>query len=118
MPDPTQLPAHAAQAAAAFAEEAGYLVPERFRSLEEEHAAARTAAALFERSHQGKLETAGGDALTFLHNFCTNDVRGLAAGAGCEALFCTATAKVVAHAFLFRQPPQGKREAVTLDLAP
>jgi folate-binding protein YgfZ len=118
MPDPTPLPAHAAQAGATFAEEAGYLIPEHFGPLEEEHRAARTAAVLFERSHEGKLEAAGAEALTFLHNLCTNDVRGLAAGAGCEALFCTATAKVLAHAVLFRGEPQGKREVIDLDVAP
>src|SRR3712207_7854594 len=38
---------------------------------------ARAGAVLFDRSHAGTVEVAGRDALTFLHNLCTNDVRGL-----------------------------------------
>ena len=42
---------------------------------------------------------AGDDRMGFLHNLCTNDIRQLAAGEGCEA-FCTdVRGKIVAHVF-------------------
>jgi folate-binding protein YgfZ len=81
-----------------------------------DYTAARTHAALFDLSARGKIELAGNDAAVFLHNLTTNDVKGLAPGAGCEAFLCTATAKVVAHGHVWRCPPEGKREALWLDL--
>lgn len=43
---------------------------------------------------------AGADRQSFLHNMCTNDVRKLGVGAGCEA-FCTdVKGKIVAHVFV------------------
>lgn len=46
------------------------------------------------------VEVAGRDRASFLHNLCTNDVRGLAPGAGCEAFFTDVKGKIVAHAFV------------------
>jgi folate-binding protein YgfZ len=118
MPEPMPLHAATAGAGAAFAEEAGFLVPAHFGAPEAEYGQARTGAALFDVSHRGKVEVTGTDAVPFLHNLSTADVKALAAGAGSEAFFCTSTAKVVAHAFLYREPPHGKREALALDLPP
>lgn len=43
----------------------------------------------------------GADRQTFLHNMCTNDIKGLQVGDCCEA-FCTdVKGKIVAHAFVF-----------------
>jgi hemoglobin-like flavoprotein len=41
-------------------------------------AQARSAAAVFDLSHHGKLHVTGADAATFLHNLCTNDIKNLA----------------------------------------
>jgi tRNA-modifying protein YgfZ len=81
-----------------------------------DYTAARAHCALFDLSSRGKIELTGNDAAVFLHNLSTNDVKGLAPGAGCEAFLCTATAKVVAHGHVWRCPPEGKREAIWLDL--
>ena len=81
-----------------------------------DYTAARAHCALFDLSSRGKIELAGNDAAVFLHNLSTNDVKGLAPGTGCEAFFCTATAKVVAHGHIWRCPPVGKRETLWLDL--
>jgi folate-binding protein YgfZ len=105
-------------AGAALVEEGGFAVPAHFGAPDEEYRAARSGAALFDVSHRGKLEVAGGDALAFLHNLASNDVRNLAPGAGCETFLCTAKARVVAHALVWRAPPQGKRDTLALDLAP
>src|SRR5262249_45812332 len=66
----------------------------------EEYRAAREHAALFDLSDPGKIELVGKEALLFLHNLCTDDVKNLAVGMGCEAFLCTAKAKVVAHFFV------------------
>jgi len=62
-----------------------------------EYRAACEGAALFADSARGTVELSGKDALLFLHNLCTNDVKNLPLGAGCEAFLCTAKAKVVAY---------------------
>lgn len=97
-------------------EDAGWLLPAHFGDPAGEYEATRTTAALFDRSSRGKLTATGTDAAVFLHNLSTNDVKALPPGHGCEAFFCTATAKVVAHGTLWREPPEGKRERVWLDL--
>lgn len=59
-----------------------------------------TGAVLFDLSLSTKVELAGPEARSFLHNLCTNDVKNLAEGAGCEAFLTTAKARVVAHVFI------------------
>lgn len=80
-----------------------------------DYAAARTAGALFDRP-RGLIEASGTEAAVFLHNLCTNDIKGLAPGRGAEAFFCTATAKVIAHGHVWRGQPEGKRDTLWLDL--
>ena len=46
------------------------------------------------------IEVAGNDRATFLHNLCTNDVKALAAGHGCEAFFTTVQGKTILHGLL------------------
>lgn len=57
---------------------------------------ARTSAALFplSRSH---IELTGKDRATFLHNFCTNDIKGLGVGRSCEAFVCNVKGRVLGH---------------------
>lgn len=42
----------------------------------------------------------GTDRESFLHNMCTNEIRKLAAGAGCEAFFTDVKGKIVAHVWV------------------
>ncbi|MFO0928698.1 MAG: glycine cleavage T C-terminal barrel domain-containing protein [Gemmataceae bacterium] len=112
----TTSPLHAVTSAATLADDAGWRLPAHFGDPAAEYDAARSAAALFDRSSRGKLTAAGTEAVVFLHNLSTNDVKGLAPGHGCETFFCTATAKAVAHGTLWREPPDGKRERLWLDL--
>lgn len=46
------------------------------------------------------VRAAGNDRATFLHNMCTNDVKRLTTGEGCEAFFTDVKGKIVAHGFL------------------
>jgi folate-binding protein YgfZ len=72
------------------------------------------AAAVFDLSDRGKIELAGEEAVFFLNNLCTNDVKNLAVGAGCEAFLCTAKAKVVAYIIINHVGP----ETLLLDFEP
>jgi folate-binding protein YgfZ len=82
-----------------------------------EYQHAHTDAVLFDLSGRSLVEVAGKDAVPFLHNLCTNDIKGLAVGAGCEAFLTTAKARVVAHFFVSRLQHAG-REVLWLDNLP
>lgn len=68
--------------------------------INDQYKAACTSAALFDHRGYTKVELAGPEAQLFLHNLCTNDVKNLPEGAGCEAFLTTAKARVVAHVFV------------------
>ena len=82
-----------------------------------EYRAARETAALFDESGRGLIELAGADAVTFLHNLCTNDIKALADGGGCEAFLTTHKARVIAHVFVSRLA-RADRAVLWLDVAP
>jgi folate-binding protein YgfZ len=70
-------------------------------SPEVEYQAARTGAALIDLAGWTQVELGGRDRVKFLHNFCTNDIRALATGSGCEAFITNVQGKVLAHVFIF-----------------
>jgi folate-binding protein YgfZ len=81
-----------------------------------DYQAARGGAALFDLSARGQIELTGTDAVQFLHNLCTNDIKNLAPGHGCELFLTTSKARVVGHGFAHRllaEPP-----AVAVDVDP
>jgi folate-binding protein YgfZ len=80
--------------------------------------AAREACALFDLSGRGKIEAAGTEAVVFLHNLTTNDIKSLPIGKGCETFFCNATAKALAHGWVWRLEDEGKRQRLWIDLDP
>ena len=47
------------------------------------------------------IELTGGDRASFLHNFCTNDIKGLKPGDGCEAFITNVQGKILGHVFVF-----------------
>ena len=47
------------------------------------------------------IEVRGGDRIAFLHNLCTNDIKSLQVGHGCEAFFTNVQGKVICHAMIF-----------------
>jgi folate-binding protein YgfZ len=61
-------------------------------------------AVAFDHSQHGKIEVAGRDAATFLHNLCTNDIINLQPGAGCQAYFANAQARLVSPIIVYRVP--------------
>jgi folate-binding protein YgfZ len=89
-----------------FGEEPGWLVPGHFGDPTGEYQAAVQHAALFDLSCRSKVELAGRDARAFLNNVCTNDVKDLPVGGGCEAFLITAKGRVIAHVLVghYQQP--------------
>jgi tRNA-modifying protein YgfZ len=74
---------------------------DRKRNPHAEYESARSACALFELSERTHMELTGRDRGKFLHNFCTNDIRALPPGEGCEAFVTSVQGKVLAHIFVF-----------------
>jgi len=66
-----------------------------------EYESARTGSALFDLSDRDELTASGDDRAVFLNNFCTNNVKALLPGQGCEALVTNVQGKVVGHVFVF-----------------
>jgi folate-binding protein YgfZ len=79
---------------------------------------ARNDAALFDQPGRGQVTVAGKDAVAFLQNLCTNDVKNLPVGQCCEAFLTTAKARVVAHLFATRLLFQGDGNCLWLDTVP
>ncbi|MHB8956132.1 MAG: CAF17-like 4Fe-4S cluster assembly/insertion protein YgfZ [Pirellulaceae bacterium] len=66
-----------------------------------EYDAATTGEVLFDVSDRVQIEVTGKDARSFLHNFCTNDIKRLAASRGCEAFVTNVKGRILAHMFVF-----------------
>jgi len=56
---------------------------------------------VYDLSDRTQLEITGADRQTFLHGFCTNDIKGLKPGQGCEAFLTNIKGRVVGHGFFF-----------------
>jgi tRNA-modifying protein YgfZ len=76
------------------------------------HAFTRTAG-LVDLSDRTQIEVTGADRGKFLHNLCTNAVRDLPAGHGCEAFVLDVKGHIVGHVFLFVTP-----ESIVLETVP
>ncbi len=59
------------------------------------------------------IELTGRDRAAFLHNFCTNEVRKLTPGSGCEAFFTSVQGKTFGHGYIFCQ-----QESLVVDSVP
>jgi len=66
-----------------------------------EYNAATGACALFDLSQLVNVDLIGDDRKTFLHNFCTNEIKSLNPGTGCEAFATNVKGRVLAHMFVF-----------------
>jgi len=58
---------------------------------------------LFEIQSRVQIEITGRDRVKFLHSFCTNDIKKLQPGQGCEAFVTNVNGKVVGHIFVFAE---------------
>jgi tRNA-modifying protein YgfZ len=67
-----------------------------------EYAALTGAAGMVMLDDRTQIELTGRDCAAFLHNLCTNDIKRLASGSGCEAFLCNVQGKIVGHVLVFR----------------
>jgi folate-binding protein YgfZ len=86
------------QAGALFAPDGG--LPLHFGNPGDEYSAAVGGTALFDWSDHGLVELTGGDRVKFLHSFCTNDVKRLAPGEGCEAFVTNVKGRILGHVWI------------------
>jgi tRNA-modifying protein YgfZ len=107
-----------ANAGAVFENEDGRGVVSHYGDPLGEYRRARDDVVLFDVSHRGKIEVSDKDAASFLHNLSTNDVKSLAAGAGCEAFLTTGQAKIVAHVWIYRTSESATSNIFWLDMFP
>jgi tRNA-modifying protein YgfZ len=70
-------------------------------------------AGMVDFSDRTQIEFTGADRAKFLHNLCTNAVRDLPAGRGCEAFVLDVKGHIAAHVFLFVAP-----ESIVLETVP
>jgi aminomethyltransferase len=66
----------------------GWEMPVQYSSIVDEHLTVRQAAGLFDISHMGQFRVTGGDALEFLNQLLTNDLRKVGPGQGQYTLLC------------------------------
>jgi folate-binding protein YgfZ len=57
--------------------------------------------ALFSLTGRTHIEITGADRASFLHNFCTNHIKGLAVGQGCEAIVTSIKGRILFHVLVF-----------------
>jgi tRNA-modifying protein YgfZ len=72
--------------------------------FQSQYAALTTGAGLVDFTSRTQLELTGADRASFLHNLCTNSVRDLAPGNGCEAFVLNVKGHIVGHVFIFAGP--------------
>ncbi|MDA0283003.1 MAG: hypothetical protein O3B13_01945 [Planctomycetota bacterium] len=72
-----------------------------FGDPESEYRAATETAAIFDVSDRTQMQMSGADRHSFLHGFCTNDIKGLLSGSGCEAFLCNVKGRILGHVFVF-----------------
>lgn len=82
----------------------GHVAPADYGDPRREYLAAKDEAAVFELSSSSQVELTGRDRAKFLHNFCTNEIRGLTPGQGCEAFLTNVQGKVLAYVNVYVTP--------------
>jgi folate-binding protein YgfZ len=75
-------------------------LPLHFGNPRDEYSATVGGAALFDWSDHGLVEVTGADRVKFLHNFCTNDVKRLTPGQGCEAFVTNVKGRILGHVWI------------------
>jgi len=78
-----------------------------------EYDSLKSGAGLVDFSDRTQVEVLGEDRATFLHSFCTNEIRKLALGTGCEAFLTSVQGKTLSHVNVFAWP-----ESLVLETVP
>lgn len=74
--------------------------------------AALNRAVVFDLPGRTQIEITGADRASFLHNFCTNQIKGLAVGQGCEAFITTIKGRILGHVLVYAGPESLRIETV------
>jgi folate-binding protein YgfZ len=69
-----------------------------------QHTALTAGVGFADLSDRTRLEIRGTDRVSFLHAFCTNDIKRLAVGEGCEAFITSPQGKTLGHVLVFCEP--------------
>lgn len=88
---------------ACMSNEDGWAMPRRFRSLSEEHRAARTGAGVFDISHLGKFSITGPGSLQWLEGLLSNSVTHCRDGMGQRTLLLQENGGIIDKLLLFRE---------------
>jgi tRNA-modifying protein YgfZ len=72
--------------------------------FETQYSALTQGAGIVDFSNRTQIEFTGADRANFLHNLCTNAVRDLPAGKGCDAFILNVKGHIVGHVYLFVCP--------------
>jgi aminomethyltransferase len=118
MPTPTPFHEATAAAGARYKNIGGSSIPEEFGDWLNEYRSACEACAVFDISHNGKVQLDGREADKFLHNLCTNDILNLPDGAGCEAFLTTNQAKTIGYVTVYKHVPPTGGSTLWLDPGP
>src|SRR5436190_16233556 len=89
------------QSSAAWGEIAGRRVALHFGDPRAEYEALTRGVGVAPLLDRTQIEFTGDERATFLHNLCTNDVRGLQPGQGCEAFITNVQGKTIGHGYVF-----------------
>lgn len=81
--------------------------------MDEQYQAITSGVGFARLEDQTLIEVRGEDRAAFLHNLCTNDIRGLKPGSGCEAFFTNVQGKILAFANVFCGP-----QSIVLETVP
>lgn len=87
---------------ARFGEAGGVVVPRNYGDPAAEYMAARTGAAVVDRSERGRIRVYGRDPVRIVQGLVTNDVAGAGAGQGVYAALLTPKGKMLADLRVFR----------------
>jgi folate-binding protein YgfZ len=66
-------------------------------ALREQYVAFQSGRGVVELTNWSSLSLTGTDRYSFLHNFCTNDIKRLSPGTSCEAFFTNVKGKIIGH---------------------
>lgn len=99
-------------AGAVWATTEGRPTVSHFGDTNAEYQAITSACGLADFSDRTQIEMTGSDRAAFLHNLCTNEIRKLPPGAGCEAFVTDVKGKIVAYVNVFCRPDSLVLESV------
>jgi len=88
---------------AVFAEYEGWELPKLYLPVPEEAERGRSLGGLVDRSHWGKLRVTGKDAVEFVNNYTTQNLKALAPGKGLQTAITTWKGTMIDHVFAFRE---------------